>query len=415
MRYPSDSWIPQTSWSAITGYKYAGSGTVQDPYVVEWLPAEKANPQLWPGWLKWLQVLIVSWYSFVFFFGTGVYSSALGDIALSFPGYRSEAYVMGLSSYIVGLAFGPLVWGPLSELHGRRFIFLTTACVWVAFNAGVCGAQNVWTLSILRFFAGIFGSSINNCMPVIADMFNIHDRGLGMYIYSIAPFVAPVVAPIAGGFLVSAAGWRWNCGLLAILAVTAFISFIFFAETYAPYILESRAKKLQAESKAVYVTRYQDHLGKVWKRALSRPWKILWYEPIVLLLSIYIAVVYGTFFMLLSSYPIVYQQLRGWSPGVGSLPFLGCGLGIMLAIAYLTFIESPRYHRYLREHGGAPPEQRLIQCCIGGICLASALFWFAWTAAPISVHWMISITSGGFVGFGIVLVWISIVVSFFVS
>jgi MFS family permease len=54
---------------------------------------------------------------------------------------------------------GPLGWAPASEVWGRRYLFIFTYVLFTAFNGGVIASQNVWTLIILRFFAGTAGSS----------------------------------------------------------------------------------------------------------------------------------------------------------------------------------------------------------------------------------------------------------------
>lgn len=55
--------------------------------------------------------------------------------------------------------FRPMLWAPLSELHGRRKLFIFTYVLFTIFNGGVIASQNIWTLIILRFLAGTAGSS----------------------------------------------------------------------------------------------------------------------------------------------------------------------------------------------------------------------------------------------------------------
>lgn len=148
-------------------------------------------------------------------------------------------------------------------------------------------------------------------------------------------------------------------------------------------------------------------LGESFKIALSRPWILLFTEPIVFLLSLYMAIIYGTLYMLFAAFPIVYQQNRGWSAGIGGLSFLGILVGMVFAIAY-TFPDNKRYIRAQGRHGGfAPPEARLPPTLVGSIFLPIGLFWFAWTNYP-SLHFMVSISAGVPFGFGMVLVFLSI-------
>lgn len=148
-------------------------------------------------------------------------------------------------------------------------------------------------------------------------------------------------------------------------------------------------------------------LGKTFKTALSRPWILLFREPIVLLLSIYMAIIYGTLYMMFAAFPIVYQQGRGWSPGIGGLAFCGVAVGMIIAIAYAIW-ENGRYVRVSKAHNGfAPPESRLPMSMVGGIALPIGLFWFAWTNSP-SIHWIVSIIGTAPFGFGMILVFLGI-------
>lgn len=64
--------------------------------------------------------------------------------------------------------------------------------------------------------------------------------------------------------------------------------------------------------------------------------------------------------MLFAAFPIVFQQERGWSPGVGGLSFLGVLVGFILALAYIVFIENPRYTRNVNvSHGESFPSSNI--------------------------------------------------------
>lgn len=144
------------------------------------------------------------------------------------------------------------------------------------------------------------------------------------------------------------------------------------------------------------------------KTSLSRPWILLFYEPIVLLCSIYMAIVYGTLYMLFAAYPIVFQEVRGWSEGIGGLAFIGVLVGMLVAVAY-TFIDNIHYAKLARQTTGRlAPELRLPVGIVGSFALPIGLFWFAWTNSP-SIHWMASVAAGGPFGFGMVLVFLGVI------
>lgn len=312
------------------------------------------------------------------------------------------------------IQIGPLLWAPLSELFGRQILFFATYAALTAFNASTAGSQNSWTLIILRFFAGSFGSSpLTNAGGVIADMFHAKQRGVAMSMFAAAPFLGPVLGPIIGGFLGMNAGWKWVMGFLAAFSGAVWIiGALLIPETYAPVLLRKRAAKLSKISGKVYRSKIEIDQGKVslkdsFKIALSRPWILLFREPIVFLLSLYMAIVYGTLYMMFAAFPIVFQQGRGWNQGVGGLAFLGIMVGMLAAVLYSLW-DNKRYIKTQEKHGGfAPPEARLPPTMIASICIPVGLFWFAWTNYP-SIHWIVSIIAGAPFGFGMVLVFLGI-------
>ncbi|KAJ5465379.1 hypothetical protein N7530_009166 [Penicillium desertorum] len=329
-------------------------------------------------------------------------------------GAAQEIVILGVSLFVLGFAIGPLIWAPLSEMFGRRHIFTISFLFLTVFNAGAAGAKNIETLIILRFLAGSFGSSpFGNGGGTIADMFPASQRGIAISLFAAAPFLGPTLGPVIGGFLAAAAGWRWVEGLLAAFSGVLWLCIIFLLpETYAPVLLRRRAEKMSALTGKVYrsqldIDRGPAPMGKTLKTALSRPWVLLFYEPIVLLFSIYMAIIYGTLYMLFAAYPIVFQEVRGWSEGVGGLAFLGILVGMVMAVVY-TFPENFRYAKKCSQTSDRlAPELRLPPSMIGGIALPVGLFWFAWTNSP-NIHWMASVAAGAPFGFGMVLVFLSV-------
>lgn len=229
--------------------------------------------------------------------------------------------------------------------------------------------------------------------------------------------MGPTLGPIVGGFLGETEGWRWVEGLMAIFTGALWIiGSLTIPETYAPVLLKNRAAAMSKKTGKVYSSKIEydrgkQSLGRSFKIALSRPWVLLLKEPIVLLLSIYMAIIYGTLYMMFAAFPIVYQQNRHWSEGIGGLAFLGVAVGMIGAVIY-TIPDNSRFIRaeaagIAKGEGGAAPEARLPPAMIGSVCIPIGLFIFAWTNYP-SIHWIVSIIFTAPFGFGMVLVFLSI-------
>ena len=397
----------------VVDHHYAGSGTEEDPYVVQWMPKDFRNPLQLSLGLKWSVTMVAALETLVVALVSSAYTGGIAQIEESF-GATTEIATLGVSLYVLGFALGPLIWAPMSEMFGRQIVFITTYCGLTIFCAATTGAKNIESLIVFRFLAGAFGSSpFTNSGGVVADMFAARERGLALSAFALAPFLGPVLGPIIGGFLGMKAGWKWVMGLLTILCgVMWFIGAACKPETYAPVLLRQRAVTLSKLSGKVYISKLdidsgRPNLKESLKISLSRPFILLFREPIVLLLSIYLAIIYGTLYMLFGAFPIVYELHRGWNQGVASLAFLGVMVGMLGAIAY-SIPENTRYGKLLEKNGGyAPPEARLPACMIASMALPIGLFWFAWTDSP-SVHWMASIAAGVPFGFGMVLVFLCV-------
>ncbi|KAJ5834159.1 Major facilitator superfamily domain general substrate transporter [Penicillium robsamsonii] len=398
----------------IIDHPYPGSGTEEDPYAVTWIPNDPRNPMNFSEVRKWTLTMMVAVATLAVSLVSSAYTGGLREIMMQFD-IGQEVATLGVSLFVLGFAIGPLLWAPLSELFGRQLLFVTTYAALTAFNAGVAGSQNAWSIIIFRFLAGSFGSSpLTNAGGVIADMFPAQQRGIAMSLFAAAPFLGPIIGPIAGGFIgMSDGGWRWVMGFLAVFSGTVWIiGGLLIPETYAPVLLRRRAERLSKLSGNVYQSKLDIDQGRPslkesFKVSLSRPWVLLFQEPIVFLLSLYMAIVYGTLYMMFAAFPIVYQQYRGWNQGVGGLAFLGIMIGMLFAVAYSVW-DNKRYIGVSNKHQGfAPPEARLPPCLLASVAIPIGLFWFAWTNYP-SIHFMASIAAGVPFGFGMVLVFLSI-------
>lgn len=111
-----------------------------------------------------------------------------------------------------------------------------------------------------------------------------------------------------GGFLGESGGWRWVAALIAIFTgILTVLGAIMIPETYAPVLLRQRATRLSKATGKTYRTKYEKDkpvvIKELYKAALTRPWQLLFLEPIVFLLSLYLAIVYATLYVRLPSHP----------------------------------------------------------------------------------------------------------------
>lgn len=225
-------------------------------------------------------------------------------------------------------------------------------------------------------------------------------------------FTGPLLAPFIGGFIVeSYLGWRWTEWLVAIMGAASFIGNLFFLEeTYPPIILVEKAAELRRRTKNWGIHAKQDEIELDFRELItknfSRPMRLLFTEPIVLLLSIYMSFIYGLLYLFLTAYPIVFQEIHGMSGGIGGLPYFGMIAGMLCAGIYIV-LTNPSYNRKLAANNDVPiPEWRLPPVMIGGVAFAIGLFWFGWSGYRADIHWIAPTLSGLMTGFGLLCIFL---------
>ena len=360
--------------------------------------------------------IVTSITTLVVSFNSSAYSGSFKELSDDFP-VSAEVLTLGVSLYVLGFAVGPLIWGPLSEMYGRRKIFYVSFIPYIAFLAGACGSPNVEALLIFRLLQGTFGASPNtNSGGTIADIYTSDDRGDALSLFSAAVFCGPILGPIVGGFVGENEGWRWTFAVMAFFAAGLFLASAWLVpETYHPTLLRRRAQRLTASGHG-HIYKIQQDVGKQLplssrlQNAFTRPWRLLFLEPIVTCFVTWVAIIYGTIYLFFEAFPILFQQERGWSEGLGGLAFLGIGVGMMFGVLLNAFVFNPRYlqqSQAARQSGKMiAPEARLPMACVGGLMLPASLFAFAWTSYP-SIQWAAPICLSAPFGTGTVLIFLA--------
>ena len=285
--------------------------------------------------------------------------------------------------------------------RGRNSVFRATLGCFVLFQLGCALAPNMAALLVFRFCAGFFGSpTVTNSGGSITDIWPQSHRSIPLALFSAASFLGPVIAPAVGGFITQYKSWRWNFWLLLIVGGVVYMTmFVFLPETYPPKILQDKCRR---QGKALPRISIKEQLYV----NLTRPWLMLFKEPILFFLSLYMAFVFGVLYLDFTAYPIVYGDSRGWSIGMSGLSFLGIAVGMAIATIGSPYINHIHGH-YVIKLGGPHPEARLPHLIFLSWLIPIGLFWFAWTAPP-PTAWISGILAGIPFGIGLVTLFLGI-------
>ncbi|KAF4332335.1 major facilitator superfamily transporter [Fusarium beomiforme] len=365
----------------------------EDGYV-EFAPGDIQNPQNWSSARRWTVT-----FSAVLLVLNATFASS--SPSGCFPSISEHFHV---SELVAGLTITLFLLdgSSISPLHSISFstFFVPGHLIFGALLVG-------------RFLTGTFVSApLSNAPGVLADLWTPLERGNAMAGFSAMVWVGPALGPVIAGFLELKKDWRWSFYVLLWLGGATALVMLTIPETHAPTLLLKKARRIRKAKIPGYENvkaRSEESdrtLKTVYRIALTRPWIIL-FDTISFLCAVYMSVVYTLLYMLFSIYPIVFQQHRGWNPGVGELPLIGTVIGAFIGGGIVLIDTQIRKKKI--EQGGKQiePEDRLPLAMIGGVGFAVTMFWFAWTAEYNSIHWIVPTLAGTFLATSLMLIFVA--------
>ena len=315
------------------------------------------------------------------------------------------------SAFVLGYAFGPLFLGPLSEEYGRPIVIQLANLFFFVFNTAAGFARNKEEMIVFRFCSGLGGSApMSIGGGVVGDVWPKETRGAAMSIYSVGPLLGPAVGPIIGGFITQYTTWRWGFWATSIADVFVQVSGLFFLqETYGPKILQNKARRLRKETGNPHLVTETDATGTSLtvklKRSMSRPFILMFTQPIVQVLGLYMAYLYGLIYLVLGSFSPLWTDVYNEQPGIAGLNYISIGLGCFIG-GQIAVLFNDRIYKYLKDryNEDGKPEFRLPLMFLGCILVPVGLLWYGWSAEA-KLHWiMVDIgttvySTGGIIGF----------------
>ena len=189
-----------------------------------------------------------------------------------------------------------------------------------------------------RLLGGISGSASLALGPaVVADLLPADERGLAIAIYSFIPILGPAIGPICGGFIAQYSTWRWGFWATSLVSAPVLVAgVLLLEETYAPVLLERKrkifGKRSAKTTKQGQVDKSHTSPFKNIGGAMVRPLRLLCTQPIIVVMGLYQAYLYGLMYVVLTTFPVMWQERYQQSVSVGGLNYISLGLGYCFGI-----------------------------------------------------------------------------------
>jgi len=328
---------------------------------------------------------------------TTMSASVFPDLVKEEFGIQREIALLTTALYILGIAFGPMVFAPLSEVYGRKLGVLVPFLISGLFSLACASNYDVAGMMICRFFSGFFaGAPIVSAGGVLADIWEPAERGTFFAIYACfvagGPSFGPLVASLLMHSETKASAWRipqYFSGLFT--CVLFIISEIIADETYEPLLLSKRAKQMRLNSGNWIIHAKHDEWTLTWEELMKihimRPFKML-VTPIVFIIALFASYVYGIFYLMITTMPDAFELTRGWTGTIATLPNIALFGGVLCGCS-LQILATKRYAKlFAANNNVALPEERFSLMIFTAWMMPAGIFIFGWTSSR-TIHWVV--------------------------
>ncbi len=316
----------------------------------------------------WQQFALLGALSMFAPLSTDMYLPALPSVAHDLAA-SSAAVALTLTASMLGLGFGQLVAGPLSDTFGRRRPCLIGIALYTLSSLLCAVAPDVWTLSALRLLQGAAGAAgIVISRAVVSDLFSGSEAARYFARLMIVMGLAPILAPVIGGQLLHVTNWRGVFVVLAAIgAVLMAAAWRGLSETLPP---GARQRSGFANTRAVLGVLVRD-------------------RRLVALTACYSAG-FGAVFAYISGSPFVLEKIFGLSPQLFGVLFGMNAVGLVTTSQIGGRIVTRTGPRRLLNIGVA-------MACVVGVALAVSVVTHAGLVA-VETCFFLLISSYGLVG-----------------
>lgn len=357
------------------------------------------NPYNWPLWQKLVFVFEISFLTLAVYMGSAIYTPGIEGLMEDLGASRTGA-IAGLSMFVFGYGIGPMILSPMSEhpVLGRTYIYIITLFIFVILQIPTALATNLPGFLILRFLAGFAASpALATGAASLGDVIPPANTPIGLGIWGVAALCGPFLGPLVGAALVTAASWRWVFWFLFLLGagVLAVLSF-FLPEASQATLLHRKAKRLRAltgNPNIVAKEAYKESLKPmrdVVIETLWRPIEVSFFEPMILFVNIHMALLYAILYLWFESFPIVFEQIHGFTLVEEGAAFLGIMVGSWVGFVFYLWYIYRRFTIPMLKGEKIEPEVFMPPNLAASIALPVGLFIFAWTSTE-SIHWIVPI------------------------
>ena len=390
--------------------------------------------------------MFVSTVSFV---ASGLAAYSAGSYAMATPQLTKEWHIslvaanVGITVFVLGFGFAPMILAPFSEVKGRYWVFVGAGVTFWVGTMGCAVTRSFGGMLVSRFIVGngasVFATLVGG---VVSDIFHKDQRNTPMSLYSLSVFIGTGLGPMFSGVISDHLSWRWIFYLQMIMIgfVVAMIALL-FGETRGNVILHQKAnalnkylEALERDGQTVPIwpadpnvsvdpekdddsrtqhrrVRYRAAAEKhrslpsmIWF-SFKFPFRLIVTESFVFWFSLWISFAWAILYMQFSSIALVFRTNHNFSNTRIGAVFTSVIVGSII-VTFMSIYQEKLARRYWTKLT-TTPEGRLYFACVESAFLPIGLFWFGWTSSR-SIHWIVPTLAVGCCTIGIFSIYLAV-------
>jgi MFS family permease len=387
---PSAMYQQQNDDSMMSQRKVEIPSVSMQPEFAMLLPNDPLSPMSWPLWKKVFTSLASFMAVFTILYATTTLSVAVPALPMALHTSTRLAN-LAFSIPFFGVTLAPIYTPHVTERFGRKPVYLVSFFLFSFVVLGGSFAKTIGQVLAIRFTAGLCAGP---CAVLIegtfADIWSAN-KTVSYYVFiALSQELGAAFGQVIGSFVLHNKGnVSWLSYVALFFCAVTFPMLVYMPETYAREILRQKNKKCPGLPLAPALSGVT--LGQMATHTLINPLKMFFFEPLVIMCTLYLGLNFALVFQWFITVPFVLSHVYNFSGTSVGLAFLSAIIGsIIAAVLSLVLDIVPKRD----PHGMAKIETRMYPAMLGSALIVVALFWVGWSADP-TTHSIVPITGTG--------------------
>ncbi|KAJ5764023.1 hypothetical protein N7533_002704 [Penicillium manginii] len=368
------------------------------------------NAKEYEPWKKYFFTGIVSLAAVAAPLQSNMLLPALSEIAAYFHTSRSLVN-LSVAFYILSMGIIPLWWSVISELYGRRPVYLISFAIFLVWNIVSAESTSLSMLIVMRVLCGGASASVQAVgAGTVADLWEVERRGQAMGYFFLGPMVGPLISPILGGILTEKLGWRATQWATVVYGAIVWL-LILFCLPETSFARKSLTREQSPDASPNDVNESFTIIRRIC-RIFLEPFKVLTYLqfPPVLLTVYYASSTFACYYAVSITLQTMFSDAPYFfSPIIVGLVYIPCALGSITAsllggrwtdhIMRRRAKSSGRFNVETGQITYLPGDRMGENAWLASLVYPAASLWFGWTIDK-GVFWLCPCIATFFFGLG---------------